>query len=174
MKSICILFSLFLFAGVLSFSGQSTFKPLIASGDTLTNTKVTQQDSLVEFAKQLLGVKYKYSGCKPDGFDCSGFVNYVFLNFGYELPRSSYEIGTIGTDVDKNSYQKGDLIFFKGSNAKSSRIGHVGIIVSEPEEELMFIHASVTNGIVITKLSESDYYKRRFLRIRRIIEPKNE
>lgn len=130
-----------------------------------------QPDSLVTFASSLLGVPYCYGGSSPLGFDCSGFVNYVFGYFGMELPRSSVEMADIGVEVPLDSCHKGDIILFAGSNAKKRPVGHAGIVISEANEPLKFIHSATSNkiGIIITAFDAFDYYKSRFVKVVRVV-----
>jgi cell wall-associated NlpC family hydrolase len=129
-------------------------------------------DSIISFAKQNQGIKYCYGNCTPkNGFDCSGFVYYVFGHFNIKVPRSSLDYETFGRVVKIDSARKGDVIVFTGTKPKNRRPGHVGIVISEPGEELKFIHSSSgkkTYGIVITDYSNSPYYKSRFIKVVRI------
>lgn len=153
---------------ITTFSGKDPDgQAQLLPGDTTEVKDTSLNDSIVDFARDYIGTKYKYAGCDPNGFDCSGFVYYVYSNFGFRLPRSSYDMVRTGKEVAKENYRKGDLIFFKGSNIKSSKVGHVGIIVSEPGEEIVFIHASVNKGVITTPL-HSPYYSERFVVIKRV------
>jgi hypothetical protein len=69
-------------------------------------------DSLMTRATQCLGARYQYGGTSKSGFDCSGFMNYVFSAFEIEIPRSSPEISKLGVMVEFNDLQPGDLVFF--------------------------------------------------------------
>ena len=128
--------------------------------DTLKS--VSKRDSIVAFARTLLNVPYKPAGCSKDGFDCSGFVYFVYDHFGITLPRSSAMMYRSGSEADTSGICKGDLILFKGADVKDPAVGHVGIIVSEEGQPVEFIHA--TSGkkykVVLTKLSESNYKER--------------
>ncbi len=128
-------------------------------------------DSLVEFAKSLIGKKYCYGSCSPKaGFDCSGFVYYVFSQFGITLPRSSYLMADVGKKIKLENCQKGDLIFFTGTNAESKKVGHVGIIISDKGQPAEFIHSSSgkKNSVVITQMS-SAHYQKRFIKVMRVL-----
>ena len=86
---------------------------------------------LMDFAKSMMGTPYRYASSNPDrGFDCSGFVNYVFKNFGFKVPRSSPEFARAGVPVKLNEAKVGDVLIFTGSNPRVRKIGHVGIISS--------------------------------------------
>ncbi|MBI3143397.1 MAG: C40 family peptidase [Bacteroidetes bacterium] len=128
-------------------------------------TKVRTYELLVAEAMKHLGTKYRLGGCAPGGFDCSGFVSFLFGKFGVELPRISHEQAGEGKRVGLRKVKKGDLLFFRGSNIKDRTIGHVGIVVSDKGEPVRFIHASTSKGVVISELSTA-YYKDRFRKAR--------
>ncbi len=129
-------------------------------------------DSLISFAKQHQGTKYCYGSCTPkSGFDCSGFVFYVFDHFNIKVPRASLDYEKQGRKVKLDSARKGDIIVFTGTKPKNRKPGHVGIVISESGEELKFIHSSSgkkANGIVITNYATSPYYQSRFIKVVRI------
>jgi cell wall-associated NlpC family hydrolase len=126
-------------------------------------------DSLIHFATQYLGVPYRSGGTSARGFDCSGFTSHVFSKFGYTIPHSSAGQSLAGQPVNKDEVQKGDLIFFKGSNARSKNVGHVGIVISEKGEKIRFIHASINNGISIETI-DSAYYRARYVKTIRLVQ----
>jgi len=120
-------------------------------------------NSLIDNAKKLLGVPYKYGGNTPnDGMDCSGFVRYVYYyTLGIILPRRSAEIGQIGTYIDTYSLKEGDLVFF---NTNGQSLSHLGIYMGNGQ----FIHAPSTgSNIRIDKLS-SRYWSTRYEGAKRI------
>ena len=128
-------------------------------------------DSLIEFAKTHIGTKYKYGSISPKkGFDCSGFVYYVFSNFRLDVPRSSKEYKKYGTEVSLDSAKAGDVIIFTGTNAKYRNPGHVGIIISSKDGIPVFIHSSSgkKKGVIVSDFLESPYYKKRFIKVVRV------
>jgi cell wall-associated NlpC family hydrolase len=129
-------------------------------------------DSLLHFCKKHIGTHYKYGSINPtNGFDCSGFVYYVFNHFNIKAPRSSIDYLAIGKTIHPDSFKIGDVIIFTGTNAKKRTPGHVGIITSDSDKELQFIHSSSNkkhSGIKLSTYKESPYYEKRFLRIVRI------
>ncbi len=137
---------------------------------------VYQTDTLIGFAKSFLGVPYRYGGITPEGFDCSGFVNYVFSSFGFDVPRSSVDMADFGTEIPLDSCMKGDIILFAGSNAEKRPVGHAGIVVSDKDEPLKFIHSATSNkrGIIITAFDAFEYYKSRFVKVIRVLNPLDE
>lgn len=120
-------------------------------------------NKLIEFAKSLLGTKYVYGGSSPAGFDCSGFVQYVFKNFDINLPRTAKDQSTVEEYVSYSNLQPGDLVFFK--TLGSSVINHSGIYIGNGE----FIHSSSGAGKVIISNITSGYYKDHYTTARRVI-----
>jgi cell wall-associated NlpC family hydrolase len=146
------------------------------SKGALSNTLQTDSipiDSLVEYSKMYLGTPYRYGSCSPkNGFDCSGFVYFVFNHFKIKTPRSSIDYLNYGKHIEIDSCKAGDIIVFTGTNAKNRKPGHVGIIISKYGEELQFIHSSSNKkngGVKLSTFTESPYYRVRFLKIVRII-----
>ncbi len=129
--------------------------------------------SLVDIAVAQEGVPYVYGGKSPKGFDCSGFVSYVYSQFKINLPASSSSYDHVGKKVKLEDAQVGDILCFTGRNSRSGRTGHVGIVVeNNPNEPLKFIHAASGSRRQITySTMESSYYKPRFRSVRRISAP---
>jgi cell wall-associated NlpC family hydrolase len=116
-------------------------------------------DAAVAYAANFLGTRYVWGGTSPlPGFDCSGFMQYVYRHFGISLPRVSASQATVGTPVNRSDLQPGDLVFFK----KPGRaIHHVGMYVGNNS----FIHAPQSGDVVkISILNRSDYYTARRVR----------
>src|ERR1700751_836658 len=100
-------------------------------------------DSLLSFARKQIGIKYKYGSTNPKaGFDCSGFVYYVFEHFKIKVPRASMDYEKAGKIISPDSCRAGDVIVFTGTYIKNRKPGHVGIVISNSEKELNFIHSS--------------------------------
>lgn len=112
---------------------------------------------VVSYAKRFLGVRYMWGGSSPrSGFDCSGFVRYVYAHFGVTLPHSTYAQFGDGRRVSRRSLRPGDLLFFDG-------VGHVGMYVGNGR----FIHAPHTGTRVrIERLG--GWYSSRFVGARRL------
>ncbi|SFG91357.1 C40 family peptidase [Pedobacter insulae] len=126
---------------------------------------------LLDFAKSMIGTPYRYASSNPDkGFDCSGFVNYVFKNFGFSVPRSSPEFARAGVPVKLNEAKVGDVLIFTGSNPRVRKIGHVGIISSIEDGEIKFIHSTSGKAHGVTITDFDGYYKSRFIKAVSIIE----
>ncbi len=120
-------------------------------------------EDVVESAKAFLGTAYVWGGMSPSGFDCSGFVNYIYQLYGRSMYRVAQDIySNNGTSVSKDELQQGDLVFFGYSG---SNITHVGMYIGEGQ----FIHASSAKGkVVITDLS-TNYYTRMYVGAKRIL-----
>jgi cell wall-associated NlpC family hydrolase len=137
-----------------------------------SQTKVTlpndpQVDAIINYAKRFLGVPYRYGGTTPSGFDCSGFINYIFGNFGFDLVRTSYGLAELGTTVKLSEIRPGDLMFFKGSNVNSTSVGHVALVVEVSPEAIKFIH-SANSGVRIDNFKTSQYYLKRYIKTKRL------
>ena len=123
---------------------------------------VGAESDIVSMGKKYLGVPYVWAGTSPSGFDCSGFVYYVFKECGFAINRTAASINSNGTFVQKSDLRPGDVICF--TDGSYSYIGHVGIYIGDGQ----FIHASSGNGaVVISALSES-YYTNHYYSARRI------
>lgn len=150
--------------------------PFFGNSNSVTNpndsTCADEIDTVLTYANAQLGQPYVWAGCRPGGFDCSGFVAYCFKQVDIPIVRSSSGLDKAGTPIDIKEARKGDLILFTGTNPKDKSIGHVGIVISEYGEPIKFIHASSSElhpGVVITEYEKSGYPKR-FAGIRRMFE----
>lgn len=126
---------------------------LSSSSAPASEEKEVDTDSLISEAKKYIGVPYVWGGTSPNGFDCSGFLHYVFLKQGQSIPRTVETIWNAGTSV--SSPQKGDLVFFETYKAGSS---HAGIYLGNNQ----FIHAGTSTGVTISDMNNS-YWKPRYL-----------
>ena len=142
---------------------------IIPPADTLTRAGYNEAviDSVINFGKKFLGLRYKSRGYSPQGFDCSGYVSYIFGKFGYSFPHSSAAMATYGEKVDIKNARKGDFIYFKGRSSKSSHVGHVALIIEADSGKVTMMHSSCINGVIIEKLNNSHYFKSRYLMCKR-------
>lgn len=129
-------------------------------------------NKIMDFAKSLLGTRYRYASSNPEiGFDCSGFVSYVYKQFGFSGARSSADFAKKGKAIKLADAKVGDILVFTGSNARVRRPGHVGIVYSKDADgNIKFIHSSSgkAKGVTITDLE--GYYKNRFLKAVTVME----
>lgn len=160
-----------LFVKIIALFPLAFFSILTKTGTRESADVVVNKDSLVSFSKAQLGKNYNYANCSPKtGFDCSGFVYYVFTHFKVNVPRSSSEYAGFGREVPMDSSKTGDVIVFTGTNAAIRKPGHVGIVLTGGSE-LSFIHSSSdkrTPGVKISDFKASPNYKKRFIKIVRV------
>jgi cell wall-associated NlpC family hydrolase len=130
--------------------------PPIYEREEEINTASTIPDSLVAFGKSLVGTPYLYASSDPkNGFDCSGFITYVFNHFGIAVPRSSVDFTNVGIEIPKEFASPGDLILFTGIDSTIGIVGHMGIVESNERGNLLFLHSTSGKayGVVISPLN---------------------
>ncbi|MFC5977734.1 C40 family peptidase [Flavobacterium salmonis] len=148
---------------IILFSSFTLKKNNKMQSDSVKIQTAIERDSIISYAKQHLGTRYLYASSNPGkGFDCSGFVYYVFKNFGLTLPRSSGGYKNIGKSLKPEEFKVGDVLVFYGYKDRNV-IGHVGIICEANGMQSKFIHASSGKAqkVTITALDE-EHYTRRF------------
>ena len=126
-----------------------------------TPTHTSLASAIIATGEQYIGVKYVYGGTTPSGFDCSGFIQYVFAKHGISLPRVSRDQAQVGTSVSFSNLQAGDLVFF--SLAKNGIVDHAGISVGNGQ----FINASSSKGVTIYTLGS--YWQSSFVGAKRVL-----
>ncbi len=131
------------------------------------NTKSVSPNDVISFAETLIGIKYQYGAeSVEDGFDCSGFVNYVFNHFNISVPRVTTDFTNAGEEVPIRDSKPGDIILFTGTDPKSGVVGHVGIITENNNGDIKFIHASTSRGVMISGMNS--YFLPRFVKVNRV------
>ncbi|MDP2695268.1 MAG: C40 family peptidase [Gallionella sp.] len=115
------------------------------------------------YALSLFDTPYRYGGSSSDnGFDCSGFVQHVYLNtLGIKLPRTSTEMSRAGAPLDAGQLRPGDLVFF---NTRQRPFSHVGIYVGEER----FVHSLSSGKAVMMASMREKYWRNRYDGARRI------
>jgi cell wall-associated NlpC family hydrolase len=121
----------------------------------------TAPSEVLSTALALRGTPYRNGGTDPSGFDCSGFVQYVFARSGMELPREVREQYHVGETIDREDVLPGDLLFFETVSRGPS---HVGVALGGDE----FIHAPSSTGVVRVEHYSSSYWSKRFVGARRV------
>jgi cell wall-associated NlpC family hydrolase len=123
-------------------------------------TDLPLRDSLEQFGKAFLGVPYVYGGTSGKGFDCSGFVYYVYDEFGIKVPRTSAQFADFGEEVPIEKVKKGDILIFLSPTRNV--IGHIGIVTKANGMESEFIHASSSKEmkVMISSLKQPSYTRR--------------
>jgi cell wall-associated NlpC family hydrolase len=130
-----------------------------ASSDVVpASLKATDADRIVDLATRHVGRPYAWAGASPNGFDCSGFVMYVYAGLGVLLPHNAAQQYTVGTRVRREDLRPGDLVFF-------DRLRHNGIYIGDGQ----FVHASKRgSGVKISHLDD-DWYRERWTGARRVL-----
>lgn len=131
------------------------------------------RDSIVRLALRQVGTPYVWAGTSPaTGFDCSGFITYVFSQFGVATPHATALLIDAGRPVPRAQAQPGDIVVFTGTAEGSTTPGHAGIVISAlGETPLRFVHASSArreSGVKVSQVENSGY-ERRFLQVRRVL-----
>ena len=137
--------------------GQTPAAPLSAAAEANA-----AGDAIVGTALALRGTPYRNGGADPAGFDCSGFVEYVFARHGIAVPRTVAQQYRVGTPVDTDDLQPGDLVFFQTVAPGAS---HVGIAIGGDE----FVDAPSGNGVVRVDRLSAPYWAARLLGVRRVV-----
>ncbi|MDO5517182.1 MAG: C40 family peptidase [Clostridium sp.] len=119
-------------------------------------------NEIVQNSYNFLGNSYVYGAEGPSCFDCSGFVQYLFNSYGFNLSRTTYDQINDGEPVDKADLEEGDLVFFKSYNEYAPT--HVGIYIGDGN----FIHASSGKGYVTISSLNNQYYTDNYWASRRI------
>lgn len=119
-------------------------------------------DSIIATAKQYIGVRYVFGGSTPSGFDCSGYLKYVFNQFGITLPRTASEQYQVGEPVARENLQKGDLVFFETYKKGPS---HSGMYLGDGT----FISATSSSGVAIVSMNNS-YWAARYIGAKRVLK----
>ncbi len=123
------------------------------------------RSKIITTANSQLGVPYKWAGTTPNGFDCSGYTNYVYSSQGITLARSAAAQKEQIESIKISEAREGDLVFFKSG----SKITHVGIVTSAINEPLTMIHASTSSGIIQTNIETSNYWRGKLAGVGRVI-----
>ena len=137
-------------APVAPVASVASVAPATADGYALSGT-----------ALSLRGAPYRSGGIDPGGFDCSGFVRYVYQQHGVAMPREVREQFRFGKTVDRDRLEPGDLVFFSTVAPGAS---HVGIVIGGDQ----FVHAPSERGVVRVENLSSQYWASRFVGARRV------
>jgi cell wall-associated NlpC family hydrolase len=146
--------------------------------DTLKSQTIktgnTEPSELVSYANSLTGIPYKYGSIDPgQGFDCSGFITFVFNHFGISVPRSSKNFSNVEHTISLRDSKPGDLILFTGTDSTVRQVGHMGIIASNNGAGIEFIHSTSGKAFGVTTTPLNKYYQGRFVKALRIFPSNN-
>jgi cell wall-associated NlpC family hydrolase len=154
--------SFMVFAVILGGCGRRSIDPSIGVRSEQESFS-SPQGKVIQTARTLLGAPYRFGGTTPEGFDCSGYVAYVFKkSVGKSLPRRTTEQVRFGKKVAPAKVEPGDLLYFW---IKEQGILHVGIYVGKDQ----FIHAPSSDGKVNIQRLHDPYWKARYQGARRVL-----
>ncbi len=137
------------------------------------HTGAVEPEEIVAYAQTFVGTPYVYASSNPAvGFDCSGFITYVFNHLILLYQDHLQVLSMCPHKVPVADAKPGDLILFTGTDSTIRTVGHMGIVMQNQNNGLLFIHSSSgkANSVTITPLN--DYYKGRFIKVIRIF-PQN-
>ncbi len=110
-------------------------------------------DEAILYAKGYMGTKYRYGGSTHKGMDCSGLIHIAFDHVGEHVPRTSRSLFDAATVIDIKEINKGDLMFF-ATGRDRKKINHVALVVEVTPAEILFIHSTVSSGVIISSFNE--------------------
>jgi cell wall-associated NlpC family hydrolase len=139
----------------------ATVPPRTLPEDVRAAEPAAVQPAVVSLALSLRGTPYKNGGSDHEGFDCSGFVQWVFAHNGLALPREVKDQYRTGRDINTDDVKAGDLVFFQTVSPGAS---HVGIALGGGE----FVHAPSSRGVVRVERYTSGYWADRWVGARRV------
>jgi cell wall-associated NlpC family hydrolase len=143
---------------ICSFASSVASAAVTAGKNGVQKKRVAFGNDIVAFANQFIGLRYRYGGSSPStGFDCSGFIMYVYAKFGVSVPHNAAAQYRLGASVPRSELKPGDLVFFNG-------LGHAGIYVGMGK----FIHSPRT-GESIRVDSIADNWSRGYVGARRVL-----
>ena len=138
-----------------------TLEPAPSTPAPAPRTAGPDDRSLIGTALSFLGTPYRNGGSEPGGFDCSGFIQYVFAQVGLAVPREVHEQYKVGRKIDEDDLKAGDLVFF---HTVAKGASHVGLLIGDDE----FVHAPSSKGVVRVEHLSSGYWASRFVGARRV------
>lgn len=131
---------------------------------TETEAATTTGQKIVEYGKKFMGVPYVFGGTTPNGFDCSGFTQYIYKNAaGVSIPRTTDQQYKIGTSVAKSDLQPGDLVFYKNTYRRG--ISHVGVYAGNN----LVLNATSSSGIALVSMNNS-YWGPKYAGAKRVLK----
>lgn len=133
------------------------------SGRTLIKVEPEIRHRIVLDALGQVGRPYRYGGATPDGFDCSGLIQYIFAQSGIRIPRTTLEQRAIGVEIDEDDILPGDLLFYRFG---SGRVDHVALYLGDGQA----IHAPASGRSIIVASVDLKYWRQRFVEAVRIVE----
>lgn len=161
-------YMLILWALLFFISGLASFPNTSLNTNHWSDAEIITRSEIIKEAEKYLGRHYK-SKINGQMMDCSGYTRFIMSKFDIKITRSSVTQVKDGVRVKELKDAKpGDILVFKGRNARNNLPGHVGIAHHWSNDTLYFIHSSVQKGITIDHLHQP-YYKKRFMQVRDVV-----
>lgn len=124
--------------------------------------------TVISTARSYIGTPYRYGGNSKSGIDCSGLIQQCYKKINVKLPRTAKEQSKIGNSKSWGTIREGDIVYFKFKQ-KGEKWYHTGMITKATKDEIRFIHASSSKGVIEANL-KSDYYRKNVKKFRRVIK----
>ena len=134
---------------------------------TVKDISITKTERIIKQAQAFSGTRYKFGGTTRKGMDCSGLIYVAFQKENIVLPRVSRDMAQRGKPVKNKDIDTGDLLFFRTSKS-SKRINHVGLVTKVDGDDIYFIHATTSKGVLTSNLNER-YWNRAYVMARRVL-----
>ncbi len=134
---------------------------------TIKDISTTKTERIIKQAQAFSGTRYKFGGTTRKGMDCSGLIYVAFQKENIVLPRVSRDMAQRGKPVKNKDIDTGDLLFFRTSKS-SKRINHVGLVTKVDGDDIYFIHATTSKGVLTSNLNER-YWNRAYVMARRVL-----
>jgi cell wall-associated NlpC family hydrolase len=151
-----------------TFEGEDTIDDEQLSPEIAEELTILEKsEDIIDTALSFSGVRYKYGGTSHKGIDCSGLLYVSFLEHNIYLPRVSFYMANEGKRIDLTEVTKGDLLFFTTSKRRK-RINHVGLVVDIEGEDIKFIHATTSRGVIVSSLKDG-YWNYAFVKATRVL-----
>jgi len=136
-------------------------------GSFRKGSKMKPSDGVVYYAKGYLGTPYALGGNTKRGIDCSGLIYNAYRQQGVKIPRTVDALRKKGKRISIDRARKGDLVFFRTSRKR--KLTHAGIVVDTKRGVPQFIHASSSQGVIISTL-DNTYWKKKYAQTRRLLK----
>ena len=141
---------------------------VVSTAEAQNKKKRRKISTVISTARSYIGTPYRYGGNSKSGIDCSGLIQLCYKRINVKLPRTAKEQSKLGSSKSWGSIREGDIVYFK-FRQKGEKWYHAGMITKATKDEIRFIHASSSRGVVESDLN-ADYYRKNVKKFRRVIK----